>query len=227
MRKISQGGGVKVYSAVEGLKLLAQGKEINYEGASGPCDFTEIGDILDMRFRYEQAEKGQVQAVARRVAAGRSWPPRDPAPRRLKSCSSSSTASMAGTMLAVPAIGLTAIFAVLRFPNFALASHATIGAFAGYVANTSLGLPVVPSVAVAFLVAGLSGWSTDELVLKPFRPVGRSSPPPSPSIALTIALENVVRFVFGNELRGYDLPIRRDWRFGRPAHRARSRCRTW
>src|SRR6185312_13277978 len=32
-------------------------------------------------------------------------------------------------------------------------------------------------------------------------------------IALTIALENVVRFIFGNELRGYDLPIRRDWRF--------------
>ena len=52
---------------------------------------------------------------------------------------------MAGTILAVPAIGLTAIFAVLRFANFALASHATIGAFAGYVANVSFGLPVVPS----------------------------------------------------------------------------------
>ena len=37
---------------------------------------------------------------------------------------------MAGAILAVPAIGLTAIYAVLRFPNFALASHATICAFA-------------------------------------------------------------------------------------------------
>ena len=55
---------------------------------------------------------------------------------------------MAGTILAVPAIGLTAIFAVLRFPNFALASHATIGAFAGYVANVNFGLPIVPSLAV-------------------------------------------------------------------------------
>ena len=34
VRKISQGGGQKVYSAVEGLKLLAEGKEINYEGAA-------------------------------------------------------------------------------------------------------------------------------------------------------------------------------------------------
>ncbi|MGH8800426.1 MAG: ABC transporter substrate-binding protein, partial [Casimicrobiaceae bacterium] len=54
VRKISQGGGTRVYSAVEGLKLLAQGTEINYEGASGPCDFTDIGDILDCKFRYNK-----------------------------------------------------------------------------------------------------------------------------------------------------------------------------
>jgi branched-chain amino acid transport system substrate-binding protein len=47
VRKICQGSGTKVYSAMEGLKLLAEGKEINYEGASGPCDFTDIGDIID------------------------------------------------------------------------------------------------------------------------------------------------------------------------------------
>ena len=54
VRKISQGNGTKVYSAVEGLKLLAQGKDINYEGASGPCDFTDIGDIIDCKFRYQK-----------------------------------------------------------------------------------------------------------------------------------------------------------------------------
>ena len=54
VRKIAQGSGTKVYSAVEGLKVLAQGKEINYEGASGPCDFTDIGDIIDCKFRYQQ-----------------------------------------------------------------------------------------------------------------------------------------------------------------------------
>ena len=42
---------------------------------------------------------------------------------------------MTGTILAIPAIGLSAIYAVLRFPNFALASHATIGAFAGVASN--------------------------------------------------------------------------------------------
>jgi branched-chain amino acid transport system permease protein/neutral amino acid transport system permease protein len=120
---------------------------------------------------------------------------------------------MAGTILAVPAIGLTAIYAVLRFPNFALASHATIGAFAGYVANVKLGLPILPSVVVAFLAAGAVGVATDEVVLKRFRPAGYITTAIA-SIALTIALENVVRFSFGNELRGYDLPVVRDLRLG-------------
>ena len=54
VRKISQGSGMKVYTAVDGLKALAEGKEINYEGASGPCDFTDIGDIIDCKFRYQK-----------------------------------------------------------------------------------------------------------------------------------------------------------------------------
>jgi len=54
----------KVDSAVEGLKLLAQGKAINYEGASGPCDFTESGDILDCKFRFQQVVKGSFRFIA-------------------------------------------------------------------------------------------------------------------------------------------------------------------
>lgn len=63
IRKISQGSGAKVDNAVDGLKMLGQGKDINYEGASGPCDFTETGDIIDTKFRYEQAEKGKLKLL--------------------------------------------------------------------------------------------------------------------------------------------------------------------
>jgi branched-chain amino acid transport system permease protein len=118
---------------------------------------------------------------------------------------------IAGTILAVPAIGITAIYAVLRFPNFAIASIATIGAFAGYVANVRLGMPALAATAIAFVVAGIVGVLSDEYVLKPIRPTGLLAAAIA-SVALTIALENVVRFVFGNDLRGYDLPIQRDWR---------------
>ena len=58
VRLVSQGSGTKVYSAVDGLAVLAKGGEVNYEGASGPCDFTEIGDIQDCKFRYMQAKNG-------------------------------------------------------------------------------------------------------------------------------------------------------------------------
>jgi len=120
---------------------------------------------------------------------------------------------VAGTMLAVPAIGFTAIYAVLRFPNFSLASHITIGAFAGYVANAAGGWPAWAAVAAAFVVAGAAGVVNDHVVLRPLRPAGALTAAIG-AVALTIVLENVVRFVFGNDLRGYDLPIRRDWQLG-------------
>lgn len=120
---------------------------------------------------------------------------------------------MAGTILAVPAIGLTAIFAVLRFTNFALASHMTIGAYAGFVANVWLGWPVVPALIAAFVVAGLVGWLSDEIILKPLRSAGFITTAIG-SIALTILLENMVRFIFANAMRGYAVPLPRDWVIG-------------
>lgn len=63
VRTISQGDGEKVYEAVEGLKLLEQGADINYDGASGPCDFDEKGDILDCRFRFSVAKDQKIELV--------------------------------------------------------------------------------------------------------------------------------------------------------------------
>lgn len=59
VRKVSQGGGDRVDNAVEGLRAIAAGKKVDYDGASGPCDFTDAGDITDCKFRYEQVRGGQ------------------------------------------------------------------------------------------------------------------------------------------------------------------------
>jgi branched-subunit amino acid ABC-type transport system permease component len=120
---------------------------------------------------------------------------------------------VAGTILAVPAIGFTAMFAVLRFPNFAVAAHATIGAFAGLLANAGFGWPAVPALGVAFLAAGVVGIATDRLALARLRPAGALTVAIA-SIGLNLVLENLVRFSFGNDLRGYDLPLARDFEFG-------------
>lgn len=120
---------------------------------------------------------------------------------------------MTGTLIAVPAIGFSAIFAVLRYPNFAIASYATIGAFAAWWANAILGLPVIPAIAIAFLITGCIGVGAEETALKRLRGNGALIVAIA-SIALNLVLENIVRFIFGNDMKGYDLPLLRDIRFG-------------
>jgi branched-chain amino acid transport system permease protein len=120
---------------------------------------------------------------------------------------------MAGAVLALPAIGLTTVFAVLRFANFALAGHMAVGAFAGYVLNTTLGLPAIAAVAGAFLVAGAIGIATDHVALRPLRRYSALILAIA-SIALNLMVESVLRFVFGGAPRNFDIPLMRDWSFG-------------
>jgi branched-subunit amino acid ABC-type transport system permease component len=119
---------------------------------------------------------------------------------------------MAGAVLAVPAIGFTVLYAVLRFPNFAVGAFATVGAFAGWVANAQYGAPAWIALAAAFFVAGIAGVAGDEIALRRLRPSGPLTAAIG-AVALNIVVENIVRFIWGNELRGYELPMMRDWRF--------------
>ena len=59
IRRVTQGGGKTVDNAVDGLKAIAAVEKVDYTGASGPCDFNYIGDILDCKFRFEQIKSGK------------------------------------------------------------------------------------------------------------------------------------------------------------------------
>ena len=122
---------------------------------------------------------------------------------------------MAGAVLAVPAIGFTMIYAVLRFPNFAIGGFATVGAYAGLVANLSWHVPAYAALAIAFLAAGVVGVVADAIGLRRLRTgaAGGALAAAIAAVALNIVLENAVRFIWGNDLRGYDLPLYRDWHF--------------
>ncbi|MBN9441966.1 ABC transporter substrate-binding protein [Bosea sp. (in: a-proteobacteria)] len=64
VRKVSQApGGAKIDNAIDGLKAIAAKQPVDYDGASGPCDFTETGDIADCQFRYEQVQGGKLTLV--------------------------------------------------------------------------------------------------------------------------------------------------------------------
>lgn len=63
VRRISQGDGEKVENVTDGLRAIAAGRAINYEGASGPVDFDERGDIRGTKFRYERASNGRYELM--------------------------------------------------------------------------------------------------------------------------------------------------------------------
>ena len=120
---------------------------------------------------------------------------------------------MAGAILAVPAIGLTMIYAVLRFVNFSVAAHMAVGAFAGYMLNAWAGLPAAVAVLGAFVAAGAIGIATDHVALRPLRSYSALTIAIA-SIALNLMIESTIRFFFGGSPRDYAIPLRRDWSFG-------------
>ena len=63
MRSISQGDGEEVDKVMDGIRLLSEGRPINYAGASGPCDFNEIGDISTAAFRFDRVDKGRLEPM--------------------------------------------------------------------------------------------------------------------------------------------------------------------
>lgn len=58
LRTISQGDGDAVSDALSGMEALSGGGAINYTGASGPCDFDDIGDITGTQFLFRQISGG-------------------------------------------------------------------------------------------------------------------------------------------------------------------------
>jgi branched-chain amino acid transport system permease protein len=120
---------------------------------------------------------------------------------------------MAGTVLAVPAIGLTMIFAVLRFVNFSVAAHMAVGAFAGYMLNAWLGLPAWLAILGAFAAAGVVGVASDHVALRPLRGYSALTIAIA-SIALNLMIESTIRFFFGGRPRDFAIALRRDWSFG-------------
>ena len=119
---------------------------------------------------------------------------------------------LSGAVLAMPAIGFTLMFAVLGFPNFGVSGHLAVGAFAGWSLNVLAGWPVWAVIPAGFLAAGLAGIAADALV---FRRIKGAAPITLAivSVAVTLFLENALRFGFGNALRTFKVPLLRDWEF--------------
>ena len=64
IRKIANNdSAMKVDNALDGLKAIAEGKEIKYAGASGPFKFADNGNIIQVEFRTAQVKDGKLVEV--------------------------------------------------------------------------------------------------------------------------------------------------------------------
>jgi branched-chain amino acid transport system substrate-binding protein len=64
IRKIANNdSAMHVDNALDGLKAIADGKEIKYSGASGPCKFSDTGNIVEVAFRTTQIKDGKLVEV--------------------------------------------------------------------------------------------------------------------------------------------------------------------
>jgi neutral amino acid transport system permease protein len=110
-----------------------------------------------------------------------------------------------GLIIAVAALGLSMIFGTTGLTNFSHGEIMTFGAFATYVFNVTIGMPVIVAVVAAVIIGGLYGWLNERILWRPLRHRGVGLIAMMiVSIGLSLFLRSVYQFFFGSTYRSYD-----------------------
>jgi len=113
-----------------------------------------------------------------------------------------------GGILALPAVAFSLLWGLLRFPNFAVSTYLTVGAYVALMLNQGARARIELAWLGALAVTGVVALAVDRIAFRPMR--GRR--PFSlaiASIGVAFVLENLVRFVWGNDFRSFDVPVTR------------------
>lgn len=109
-------------------------------------------------------------------------------------------------ILALPALGITMIFAVERFANSAHGSFITLGAYLTYNFSVIFGLHFIIAVFIACLVVGLLAVLLNEIIYSKLKPYGGLTLMVA-SFALALILDNLVRAIWGSDPRTYKIRL--------------------
>jgi len=120
---------------------------------------------------------------------------------------------ISGGVLALPAIAFSLLYGILRFANFAIGTYLTAGAYIAYAANVTLGLPIYLAFPITMMVSGFLGAGVDRLAFRPMRN-RRPLTLAIVSIGVSFILENVARFIWGNEHKSYNIAVLRGMEWG-------------
>src|SRR5258705_12961522 len=117
-----------------------------------------------------------------------------------------------GVIMTLPALAVTLLFGVLKFPNFAVGAMMTVAAYLAFTLNAQLGWPLLPATAVAACAMGVLCIGIDQVTFKPLRERGAITLMVA-SLGLGLILENIARFAYGNSARSFAVEIARPFRF--------------
>ena len=115
---------------------------------------------------------------------------------------------VSGGILALPAVAFSLLWRLMRFPNFAVGTYLTVGAYVALLLNHGAHAPIEVAWLGALVVTGAVALAVDRIAFRPMR-ARRPFSLAIASIGVAFVLENVVRFVWGNDFRSYDVPVTR------------------
>src|SRR5690349_1536356 len=116
-----------------------------------------------------------------------------------------------GVIMTLPALAVTLLFGVLKFPNFAVGAMMTVAAYIAFALNAQLGWHLLPAALGSALAMGLLCIAIDQVTFKPLRERGGITLMVA-SLGLGFILENIARFAYGNSARSFVIELARPFR---------------
>ena len=107
-----------------------------------------------------------------------------------------------GSIYALIALGYTMVYGIAKMLNFAHGDVIMIGAYAGIVVVSQLGLPPVAAIVLSVVFCALLGMVIEFLAYKPLR----QAPPLSvliTAIGVSYFLQNIALLIFGSQQKAY------------------------
>jgi neutral amino acid transport system permease protein len=122
---------------------------------------------------------------------------------------------VAGSYIALGAIGLTLVYGVLRLVNFAHGDLLTFGAYIALLVNVHYGWPFLVAVLVAMAATALLGVVFEIGLWRPMRARGAALPQLLLiTVGLAFLIRNGIQVVAGTEGRTFDIDVITTYEFG-------------
>lgn len=110
--------------------------------------------------------------------------------------------------LTLLSLGLTIVYDILRFANFAHTEFAVVGVYLTLLLNVNLGLHILPAAIIAAIATGFLSILIDRTVFRKMRTSGGIIVMVT-SLGIAIALRNAVRAIWGADAKNYSVALQK------------------